>query len=308
MAQFTEEEKTLRRIEKRFGKGVVEYGLIEEGDRILIGLSGGKDSLALVELLARRSRILKPRFSVIAVHVVMKNIPYQSDVDYLRNYTESCGIPFVLYETEFDASTDTRKSPCFLCSWNRRKALFTVAKEQKCNKIALGHHMDDILETLLMNITYQGAFSTMPPRLVMKKFDMTIIRPMCMVHEADLIELAALHDYRKQVKNCPYESQSSRSDMKGILRQLEAMNPEGIILSPGPKRPWNAKLCVDTVKRFQGRIPILGVCLGHQVIGHCAGAVVEKGVRPIHGKVTEIHNHGTGFVCSQDCKDKVSGA
>ena len=220
MAQFTEEEKTLRRIEKRFGKGVVEYGLIEEGDRILIGLSGGKDSLALVELLARRSRILKPRFSVIAVHVVMKNIPYQSDVDYLRNYTESCGIPFVLYETEFDASTDTRKSPCFLCSWNRRKALFTVAKEQKCNKIALGHHMDDILETLLMNITYQGTFSSMPPRLVMKKFDMTIMRPMCLVHEADLMELAEIRAYRKQVKNCPYESQSSRSAMKRILHQL----------------------------------------------------------------------------------------
>ena len=226
MAQFTEEEKTLRRIEKRFGKGVVEYGLIEEGDRILIGLSGGKDSLALVELLARRSRILKPRFSVIAVHVVMKNIPYQSDVDYLRNYTESCGIPFVLYETEFDASTDTRKSPCFLCSWNRRKALFTVAKEQKCNKIALGHHMDDILETLLMNITYQGALQLYAPRLVMKKFDMTIIRPMCLVHEADLMELAQVRGYRKQVKNCPYESQSSRSAMKGILKQLEEMNPE----------------------------------------------------------------------------------
>ena len=226
MAQFTEEEKTLRRIDKRFGKGVVEYGLIEEGDRILIGLSGGKDSLALVELLARRSRILKPRFSVIAVHVVMKNIPYQSDVDYLRNYTESCGIPFVLYETEFDASTDTRKSPCFLCSWNRRKALFTVAKEQKCNKIALGHHMDDILETLLKNITYQGTFSSMPPRLVMKKFDMTIIRPMCLVHEADLMELAEIRAYRKQVKNCPYESQSSRSAMKRILHQLEEMIPD----------------------------------------------------------------------------------
>ena len=66
----------------------------------------------------------------------------------------------------------------------------------------------------------------MPPRLVMKKFDMTIIRPMCLIHESDLIELAALRDYRKQVKNCPYESQSSRSDMKGVLRQLEAMNPE----------------------------------------------------------------------------------
>ena len=104
--------------------------------------------------------------------------------------------------------------------------MFTVAKEHGCNKIALGHHMDDILETLLMNVTYQGAFSTMPPRLVMKKFDMTIIRPMCLVHEADLVELAALHSYQKQVKNCPYESQSSRSDMKGILRQLEEMNPE----------------------------------------------------------------------------------
>lgn len=226
MAQFTEEEKMFRRIEKRFSKGVVEYGLIEEDDKILIGLSGGKDSLALVELLAKRARIFKPRFSVVAVHVVMKNIPYQSDIDYLREFSESLGVPFVLSETEFDATTDTRKSPCFLCSWNRRKALFEVAKDLGCNKIALGHHMDDILETLLMNITYQGAFGTMPPRLAMRKFDMTIIRPMCLVHESDLIEMAQLRGYRKQVKNCPYESQSSRSTIKGILKQLEEINPE----------------------------------------------------------------------------------
>ncbi|WP_294593811.1 ATP-binding protein [uncultured Bacteroides sp.] len=226
MAQFTEEEKMIRRIEKRFSKGVVEYGLIEDGDKILIGLSGGKDSLALVELLAKRARVFKPKFSVVAVHVVMRNIPYQSDVNYLKEYVESFGVPFVLYETEFDATTDSRKSPCFLCSWNRRKALFTVAKEYGCNKIALGHHMDDILETLLMNITYQGAFSSMPPRLVMNKFDMVIIRPMCLVHESDLIEMAQVRGYRKQVKNCPYESQSSRSTMKDVLKQLEAMNPE----------------------------------------------------------------------------------
>lgn len=226
MAQYTEAEKTVRRIDKRLGKGIVRYGLIEEGDKILIGLSGGKDSLALVELLGRRARIFKPRFSVIAVHVVMQNIPYQSDLEYLRSHAAAFDVPLIVYETSFDPSTDTRKSPCFLCSWNRRKALFTVAKEQGCNKIALGHHMDDILETLLMNMTYQGAFSTMPPRLVMNKFDMTLIRPMCLVHESDLVELAAIRGYRKQVKNCPYEAQSSRSDMKGILRQLEAMNPE----------------------------------------------------------------------------------
>ena len=86
--------------------------------------------------------------------------------------------------------------------------------------------MDDILETLLMNITFQGAFSTMPPRLEMKKFDMTIIRPMCLVHESDLEELAQMRDFRKQIKNCPYETQSNRTDMKGVLKQLETLNPE----------------------------------------------------------------------------------
>lgn len=79
------------------------------------------------------------------------------------------------------------------------------------------------------------------------------------------------------------------------LADIQAMQPQGIILSPGPKRPWDAQLCVDTVKRFGGKIPLLGVCLGHQVLGHCAGATVKKGVRPMHGKVTRVHHNGTGL-------------
>ncbi len=79
------------------------------------------------------------------------------------------------------------------------------------------------------------------------------------------------------------------------LADIQAMQPQGIILSPGPKRPWDAQLCVDTVKRFGGKIPLLGVCLGHQVLGHCAGATVEKGVRPMHGKVTRVHHNSTGL-------------
>ena len=79
------------------------------------------------------------------------------------------------------------------------------------------------------------------------------------------------------------------------LADIQAMQPQGIILSPGPKRPWDAQLCVDTVRRFGGKVPLLGVCLGHQVLGHCAGAVVEKGVRPMHGKVTRVHHNGTGL-------------
>ena len=226
MALLTTEDKLLRRINQRFAKGVVQYGLIEDDDKILVGLSGGKDSMALLELLALRSRIHKPRYSLMAVHVGMTNVAYRADLDYLKAYSEGLGVPFVHYETSFDPSTDTRKSPCFLCSWNRRKALFTVAKEHGCNKIALGHHMDDILQTLLMNITFQGAFSSMPPKLVMHKFDMTLIRPLCLVHEADLEELAALRGYRNQVKNCPYETASNRARMKDVLRRLEELNPE----------------------------------------------------------------------------------
>ena len=79
------------------------------------------------------------------------------------------------------------------------------------------------------------------------------------------------------------------------LADIQAMQPQGIILSPGPKRPWDAQLCVDTVRRFGGKVPLLGVCLGHQVLGHCAGATVEKGVRPMHGKVTRVHHNGTGL-------------
>ena len=79
------------------------------------------------------------------------------------------------------------------------------------------------------------------------------------------------------------------------LDDIQAMQPQGIILSPGPKRPWDAQLCVDTVRRFGGKVPLLGVCLGHQVLGHCAGAVVEKGVRPMHGKVPGVRHNGTGL-------------
>ena len=226
MAKLTPEEKLFRKLDQRVKKAIEEYRLIEDGDKVLIGLSGGKDSLALIELLGRRMRIFKPRFTVVAAHIIMTNIPYESDAEYLKNHAEQYGIPFVKYETSFDEATDHRKSPCFLCSWNRRKALFTVAKEQGCNKIALGHHQDDILQTLLMNITFQGAFSTMPPKLKMDKFDMTIIRPLALTPESELLQLAENQNYRKQKKNCPHEKTSHRSEVKAILKQLETLNPQ----------------------------------------------------------------------------------
>ncbi len=226
MGKLTTEERLFRKVEKKVVKAIRDYGLISDGDRVLVGLSGGKDSLALVELLGRRSRIFRPKFEVVVAHIRMTNIPYQADTDYLRRCAEAYDLPFVVRETSFDPTTDQRKSPCFLCSWMRRKALFDIAKEEGCNIIALGHHQDDILETLLMNMTHQGAIGTMPPRLAMDKFDMTIIRPLCLAEEAELTQIAAWRGYQKQVKTCPYESQSTRSDMKDILSRLTAINPE----------------------------------------------------------------------------------
>lgn len=222
----TTDEALLRHVEEKVKKAIYKYGLITDGDRILVGLSGGKDSLALVDLLGRRSRIYRPKFEVVVSHITMSNIPYRSDLAYLQSRAEAYGLPFIVRETSFDPSTDPRKSPCFLCSWMRRKALFEIAKEEGCNKIALGHHQDDILETLLMNLIHQGAFGTMPPRLKMDKFDMEIIRPLCLVEEKELIRLAELMAYPGQLKNCPYETASSRSKMKELLVRMEEINPE----------------------------------------------------------------------------------
>ena len=226
MGKRTQEELQFKKIEDKVKRAIFDYGLIETGDRILIGLSGGKDSLALVDLLGRRSKIFNPRFEVVVAHIVMQNIPYHSDIAWLQSRAEQYGLPFVVHETAFDASTDTRKSPCFLCSWTRRKALFDLAKQHQCNKIALGHHQDDIIETLLMNMIHQGAIGTMPPLLKMDKFDMTIIRPLCLLEEKELIWMAEWLAYKKQIKNCPYESGSSRSDIKRIVKELEGINPE----------------------------------------------------------------------------------
>lgn len=210
----------------RLQKAVYDYSLIDDGDKILVGLSGGKDSLCLVDLLARRMKILKPRFTTAALHIRMKNIEYESDVSYLKDFCESRSVSFHVVETAFDASTDNRKSPCFLCSWNRRKQLFTTAQALGCNKIALGHHQDDIIHTTMMNLFFQGTFSTMPVKLRMRKMPLTIIRPLCLEHEADLRLYAERNGYQKQVKLCPYEAGSRRTDMARMFSQIEQMTAE----------------------------------------------------------------------------------
>lgn len=210
---------------KLANKAMKEYEMLVDGDRVMIGLSGGKDSLALVEVLAARQRIFKPKIEVLACHVSVENVPYQSDLDYLREFCESRGVRFVHKTTRFEEDTKDGRGPCFLCAWNRRKTLFKAAEEFGCTKLALGHHKDDILETLLMNQIFQGAYATMPPVLRMAKFDMTIIRPLALVREAEIEAVAEAHEYRKQIKNCPHEKVSNRPQVREILQRMEELNP-----------------------------------------------------------------------------------
>jgi len=220
------DKKILHTIQSKFRKAINDYHLIEDDDHILIGLSGGKDSLALVELLGEKMKIFVPRFKLTAVHISVENINYESDLTYLSDYAKQFDVPFIHRTTKFDDSRESGKSTCFLCSWHRRKALFDVARDLGCNKIALGHHLDDITETLLLNLFYQGAFATMPPKLKMDKFDMTIIRPLALISEKEMKEMERIRGYKKQVKNCPFEKKSSRRDAKNLITELEKWNPD----------------------------------------------------------------------------------
>ena len=156
----------------------------------------------------------------------MVNIPYKTNLDFLKEFCNGLGVELHIVESSFDASTDTRKSPCFLCSWNRRKALFTLAQELDCNKIALGHNMDDFIETMLMNITFQGAFSAMAPVMQMERFPIAIIRPLCLVNENNVEAYAIESSFPAQIKNCPFENESNRKAMKDLLAHLESLNPD----------------------------------------------------------------------------------
>lgn len=226
MAKFTEQQKLYTRIRRNFNRATKGYSMLDDNDRILVALSGGKDSLTLLQLLAERSRIHKPSISVVAAHVSMVNIPYKADINFLKDFCNSQNIEFHHLTSGFDASTDTRKSPCFLCSWNRRKALFELAQKLECNKIALGHNMDDFIETMLMNITFQGAFSAMSPTMKMDKFPITVIRPLCLVNENEVEAYAIESAFPKQEKSCPHENSSNRKVMKDLLQHLEQLNPE----------------------------------------------------------------------------------
>ncbi len=216
----------MRHLKRLFGKACARYGLLSDGDRILVAVSGGKDSLMLCRLLAEQARIFKPRIEVEAVHVVMDNVAYETDLQWLADYCQTLGMPLHILHACFDESLDRRHTRCFLCAWYRRKALFRFAEGNGFNKVALGHHQDDILSTWLMNMTYEGHCGTMRPLLQMDHYHVTVVRPLCLVSEEHIKNLAAMLELPKQKARCPYEETTRRKDMEDVLHHLERLNPE----------------------------------------------------------------------------------
>lgn len=214
------------KIRRKFNRACTDYQLLEDGDHILIALSGGKDSLELCRLMAERARIFRPSIHIEAAHVVMDNIPYQTSRSYLETFCKELHVQLHILHGSFDERTDSRKTRCFLCSWHRRKLLFSFAVERGFNKVALGHHQDDILTTWLMNITFEGNISTIHPKMQMKHYPLQLIRPLCLVEETWIAEVARQLGFEKQKVPCPYEDQTRRRHINDIFHQLEKLNPE----------------------------------------------------------------------------------
>lgn len=219
------EKLFMRDFFRKVGKAIYDYGLIEAGDKILVGVSGGKDSLALLEVLALRARDPKQHYSVVAAHIAVENVAYEVDADYIKTFCENLGVELIqrVIKTSVDEGSD--KPVCFVCSWNRRKTLFEIAKEQQCNKLALGHHRDDAVESLLMSMMFNGTMASIPPKLSMFDGTFTLIRPLIFLSNDETREYAVFRGFKKQRKSCPYEQATNRAAVAEIVRRMEALSP-----------------------------------------------------------------------------------
>jgi tRNA 2-thiocytidine biosynthesis protein TtcA len=215
------EIKYLDKVRKIAGKAINRYNLIESDDGILVALSGGKDSLVLLDILTSRLKYIPAHYHLYAAHISIEGIPQKADIDYLSSFCKGLKVPFIYKHITLQRGINSGKSPCFVCSRNRRNELFTLAKELGCKKIAFGHHMDDIVETLLMNMTLHGKFSTMPPKLSMFKGNLYIIRPLTLLTDAEIVRYANLKQFSYAEDICEFGDNSKREEIKRVLYGLK---------------------------------------------------------------------------------------
>ncbi len=214
-------------ISRRAGKVVGEYGMIREGDRILIAVSGGKDSLTLLNVMLHRQKIAPVNFELMAMHVDL-GMP-GPDLGLLQAYLKSTGVKYHMERKNLFETPDGKKHPdlnCFWCSWNRRKILFEYAQKEGFNKVAFGHHLDDIVETILLNQFFKGELSAMCPKQEIFNGALTLIRPLAYENErmirvfAKGAGISGLGGCR-----CPVSGHTQRAAIKKIITAMEKTTP-----------------------------------------------------------------------------------
>jgi len=235
MGRYEEIEKSIikkyrKPIWRQFIKGINEYEMIKENDKIAVCISGGKDSMLLAKLMQEIQKHGVIKFEL--VFLVMDPGYNEINKQTIISNAELLNIPITMFESDiFDAVANVENTPCYLCARMRRGYLYSNAQRLGCNKIALGHHFDDVIETILMGMMYSGKIETMMPKLHSKNFEgMQLIRPMYMVKEADIIAWKEYNDLQfiqcacRFTENCTMCDNggggSKREEMKKLIKKL----------------------------------------------------------------------------------------
>jgi len=211
-------------ISKRVGKAITDYAMLSDGDKIAVAVSGGKDSLTLLRVLNDRRQFVPIKYELLAVHVDL-GYPCQHP-KILSEYFKKLGINYHIEKVDILKGKTRKDISCFWCSWNRRKALFTVASRFGCKKVALGHHKDDIIETVLLNLFFHGEISAMSPNQELFKGKITIIRPLAYVEEDMIARFAREAGFPHQKCVCPNSITSNRTKITNIIKDLEKICPD----------------------------------------------------------------------------------
>lgn len=210
----------LQKLLSKFRKCIETYNLIEDGDKIAVGLSGGKDSLVLLTLLSAYKRFSPQKFSLVALSVDLFN--GKSDYSKVKDYCDKLGVEFHVIESQiYDIVFTERKekNPCSLCAKLRRGILNTKAKEFGCNKVALGHTKDDLLETFFLSMIYEGRLSTFAPKMLLTNIGITVIRPMIFIEERETINESKTMPVFFNC--CPANHKTQREYIKNLLKEIK---------------------------------------------------------------------------------------
>ncbi len=216
----------LQRLLSLTRKAVDDYSQIEEGDSIAVGISGGKDSLTLLYALSELRRFYPNRYDLCAITVDL-GLP-GFDTGKIKDLCEKLGVNYTVVATDiYSIIFNERKesNPCSLCAKMRKGSLNEAIKKMGCNKVAYGHHKDDVVETLLLSLIFEGRFHTFSPVTYLDRTDITVIRPLIYVEEADVIGFANKMDLPVAGKFCPADGYTKRENAKNLLNQLNRDNP-----------------------------------------------------------------------------------